>query len=99
MPTPAAALHLRLHGAKRLPRGGERLVEFHARLLERGLALLEFGILLHQGLALQLQLAPGGLGCLELRLVGLAAGHAPELARGLGDGKRQVAVVMAARLT
>jgi hypothetical protein len=56
-----------------LPGGGQRFVEIRSGLLEGGLALLQVGILLRQGLALQFQLAPGGFARLKLRLVGLAA--------------------------
>ena len=99
MRIPAAGLASGPASPRAPRRGGERLVEFQARLLEGSLALLQVGFVLCQGLVLQLELAPGGLSELKLCLVGFAAGHVPELAGGLDDGKRQVAVVMAARLT
>ena len=48
-------------------------------LLVGALTLLQIGFLLGQGTALQLELAPCGLGLLDLHLGGFAACDVPEL--------------------
>jgi hypothetical protein len=83
-------VHLGLHGRDRLARGGEGFIERNAGLLEGGLALLQIGFLLGQGAALQLELAPGGLGPLDLNLVGFTPGDVPELLGSLNDGQGEL---------
>ena len=81
-----ATLGKRLDGRDRLARGRQSLLERHAGLLEGGLTLGQIRFLLGERLALQLELASGRLGLLNLHLVGLAAGSVPEQLCGLGDG-------------
>ena len=83
-------VHLGLHGRDRLARGGQRLIERDAGLLEGGLALGQVRFLLGEGVALQLELAPGRLGLLDLHLVGLAMAFLPSSFTCDNEGGTQV---------